>query len=168
VTTTQLHPDDPLQQPRRLQKRWTAIAALAAPLLIWALWPAKPASLPPAPAAPIATDHASSATRPPLRLAAFDAPIWTLDPPPPTPATPPPPLRLQLVGIIRDEGGAKGAKGTLKAVIYDPDTDELVVVAEGAKIGPRSITRIDAAGVTLTDAAGAGNRRLLLDPQAPQ
>ena len=67
-------------------------------------------------------------------------------------------------------GGASGSGGTgassvLKAVIYDPDADELVVVAEGAMVGPRKVTRIDATGVTLTDAAGA--RRLLMEQGVP-
>ncbi|MDP1662703.1 MAG: hypothetical protein Q8L55_12385, partial [Phycisphaerales bacterium] len=101
--------------------------------------------------------------RSPLQLAAFDAPIWTLDPPPATPDTPPAPLRLQLVGMVRD--GGNGAAGVLKAVIYDPDTDELVVVAEGASVGLRTVMRIDATGVTLSDASGT--RRLLMERGVP-
>lgn len=158
------HYDDPLVYPRRLATRWAWAAGAAVPLLVWALWPIGARTLPPD-TVPVPADRTGPATaqRPALQLAAFDAPIWTLDPPPPTPVTPPPPLRLQLVGMVRD--GGTGAGGVLKAVIYDPDTDELVVVAEGAKVGPRTVTRIDATGVTLTDATGT--RRLQMEQGVP-
>ncbi|HZW07342.1 MAG TPA: hypothetical protein VFF65_09475 [Phycisphaerales bacterium] len=149
--------DDPLVHPHRLMRRWRMGALLAVPMLVWAVWPYRTPELPVVEPTAVQTAANSAAQRPPLRLAAFDAAIWTLDPPPPTPTAPPPPLRLQLVGLLR-EGG------TTKAVIYDPDTDELTVVAEGAKIGARTVTRVDATGVTLAEVGGgAGVRRLLME-----
>ena len=58
----------------------------------------------------------------------------------------------------------RSSKGELTPSLT-ADTDELVVVAEGAKVGPRTVTRIDATGVTLTDAAGT--RRLLMEQGVP-
>ncbi len=156
------HHEDPLTRPRRIAQRWAWAAAGALPLLVWALWPIGERTLPSNPVpAPVARSDAAERLR--LPIAAFDAPLWTLDPPPPVPATPPPPLRLQLVGMVRD--GAAGTGGVLKAVIYDPDADELVVVGEGARVGPRTVTRIDTTGVSLTDAAGT--RRLLMEQGVP-
>ncbi|MDP1661044.1 MAG: hypothetical protein Q8L55_03935 [Phycisphaerales bacterium] len=156
------HQEDPLIHARRCAQRWVWVAAAALPLLVWALWPIGERDLPSGPApAPVA--RAGASQRLPLQIAAFDAPIWTLDPPLPAPSTPPPPLRLQLVGMVRDSGAGTG--GVLKAVIYDPDADGLVVVAEGARVGPRTVTRIDATGVTLTDATGT--RRLLMEQGIP-
>lgn len=129
------------------------------PLTVWAVWSVAPNGTAPSAKNTSPVQNVSPARqRPPLQVAAFDAPIWTLDPPPVVPPGPPPPLRLQLVGMVR-EGGASGA---LRAVIYNQETDELVVVAEGARVGARGVARIDAEGVTLSD-----GRRLLMEGGAP-
>jgi hypothetical protein len=153
---------DPLAGPRLAARRWMIAGACSLPLLVWAAW--LPGLREPVSSAGGPTpESAGSASplRPPIRVAVFDAPLWTLDPPPDVPPAPPAPLRLQLVGLVRD-GGASGKAGTLKAVIYNQETDELLVVAEGARVGVRDVTRIDAAGVTLSD-----GRRLLMEGGQP-
>ena len=65
----------------------------------------------------------------------------------------------------RGAGGAGGGRESLKAVIYDPDKDELIVVSQGTKLGSRTITAIDPRGVTLSDASGL--RRLLMEEGVP-
>ncbi|MFN0131458.1 MAG: hypothetical protein ACKVW3_02835 [Phycisphaerales bacterium] len=112
----------------------------------------------------------------PPRIASFDvdafrAPIWVADPPPPIPlpaaplAPPPPPLRLQLLAIIREPGpeastiantteASAAAPWTYRATLYDPDTDRLYVVAAGDVVGTRTVERVGADEVRLSDAAG--------------
>ena len=70
---------------------------------------------------------------------------------------PPAPLRLQLVGIVGDASG-----GALRAVLYNQETDELVVVEAGEKVGVRTVVKVEAAGVTLSD-----GRRLLMEGGNP-
>lgn len=88
-----------------------------------------------------------------LDTAAFRAPIWVAEPPPPPPPAPiatpppPPPLRLQLLAIIRESDA-------YKAAIYDPDTDRILVVAAGEKLGTRTVERVDKATLMLRDQAG--------------
>jgi hypothetical protein len=95
-----------------------------------------------------AKKHAAS-----LDLAAFRAPIWVAEvPPPPPPAPvpappPPPPIKLQLLAIIREAD-------VYKAAVYDPDSDRTLVVAAGEKVGTRTVEQVDAAKLTLRDAAG--------------
>jgi hypothetical protein len=42
----------------------------------------------------------------------------------------PPPLRLQLIGITRD-APKDGTTAVLRAALYDPDSDRLLLVAAG-------------------------------------
>lgn len=90
----------------------------------------------------------------PLNLAAFRAPIWVAEAPPPAPvaaaapAPPPPPLKIQLLAIVKE-----GA--VYKAAVYDPDTDRIVVVAEGEKVGARLVERVEESRLTLRDQVGA-------------
>ncbi len=96
---------------------------------------------------------------PRLDLTAFRTPLWVADAAPPTapvqaaPTPPPPPLKLQLLAIIH-EGDA------YKAALYDPDSDRLLIVAAGERIGTRSVESIDKAKLTLND--GAARRVLAL------
>ncbi|MCH8342415.1 MAG: hypothetical protein IH983_00320 [Planctomycetes bacterium] len=62
-------------------------------------------------------------------------------------------IRLQLIGIIND-GGA------LKAALYDPDTDRLLIVRSGDRIRRHTVTAISAEGVELSD--GRSTTRLTL------
>ena len=88
-----------------------------------------------------------------LDLAAFRTPIWIAEPPPPAPVAaappppPPPPLKLQLLAIIREDN-------THKAAVYDPDTDRLLVVSAGEKLGLRTVEQVDATSLTLRDDTG--------------
>jgi hypothetical protein len=59
-----------------------------------------------------------------------------------------PPLKLQLLAILKDNG-------VFKAAVYDPDTDKILVVAAGEKIGSRTVDRVVASGATIRDALGA-------------
>lgn len=108
--------------------------------------------------APPRVDLSAPASAAPARLAALDldafrAPIWVAEPPPPPPPAPPPPaalpppLRLQLLAIVRDAG-------TLRATLYDPDTDRLHVVAAGDTVGTRAVERVEPDAVHLRDEAG--------------
>jgi hypothetical protein len=123
---------NPLRAPREVRRRWLVAGTLLVPLSVWALWPdaARHPAVATLPAAAKPQTSQPMPVRPPLRIAAFDAPLWTLDPPPAVPPAPPTLLRLQLVGMVR-EGN------TLKAVIYNQETDELVVVAPGERVGAR-------------------------------
>jgi hypothetical protein len=85
-----------------------------------------------------------------LDTAAFRAPLWVSPPaPPPAPAPPPPPppLRLQLLAVVL-EGGA------YRAVLYDPDTDRVLVASEGQTVSGRTLERVSARGVRVRDQAG--------------
>lgn len=126
-----------------------AVAASAA----WALWPLRS---PPASASAGATERPQPPDAEPpevvaLDTSAFSAPLWIAPPPPPPkpapepPAPPPPPLRLQLVGIVVEDGGAR-------AVLYDPDTDVLHIAGSGETVGRCTVEAVTAGEVTLRDA----------------
>jgi hypothetical protein len=98
-----------------------------------------------------------------LDLAAFNAPLWIAPaPPPPTiaeaPPPPSPPLKWQLLAIVREDSG-------YKALIYDPDTDRLLVLREGDDSGPQRIDRITA--TTMEVRGGDGMRTIALRDAAP-
>ncbi len=85
----------------------------------------------------------------PLDPSAFSAKLW--NPPPEVSeevtvqrTVPRKPLRLQLVGII-DDGQA------LRAAVYDPDTDRLLILASGERVHQHTITSITADAVMLAD-----------------
>jgi hypothetical protein len=99
-----------------------------------------------------------------LDVAAFRAPLWVAPPAPvapPPPAAPPPPLKLQLLAVVH-EGEV------FKAMLYDPDSDKILVVAEGEALGTgeagggSKVERVTAAGVQIRD--GTGLRTLALRP----
>lgn len=97
----------------------------------------------------------------PLDPSAFTAKLWNPPPPPPEVpeevtvqrTVPRKPLRLQLVGII-DDGQ------TLRAAVYDPDTDRLLILASGDRVHQHTITSITAGAVMLVD--GRVSHRLTL------
>jgi hypothetical protein len=130
-----------------------AIAGLAAVgSAVFAAWPMKPR---PFKAPAIERADAPKRTVAALDLAAFRAPIWVAEPPPPPPPAPPapapapPPLKIQLLAIIRDSDS-----GVYAAAVYDPDTDRVLVVAAGERLGVRTVEQVDRSSLTLRDAAG--------------
>lgn len=123
----------------------------------FAAWPVRPrpTSVPVVPQLE-PEPHMSAA----LDLAAFRVPIWVAEappPPPPAPAPaplPPPTLKLQLLAIMRDRENGR------TAAVYDPDSDRVVVVAAGQKLGRRSVEEVLDTSLTLRDETGT--RKLVL------
>jgi hypothetical protein len=119
--------------------------------MAWALMPTHPA-VSEAPRLEMANAAADSPPPAPLDVKAFETPVWTIaaapqpaaPPPPPPPA--PPPLKLQLIGIIREAE-------VYKAVIYDPDTNKLFVVASGEAAAGHTVERVVADSITIKDGA---------------
>ncbi len=99
--------------------------------------------------------ESQSTTRAALDLAAFNAPLWVTPPPPPTviaapappPPPPPPPLRWQLLAIVREGSG-------YRALVYDPETDKVLSLAEGDESGPRRVARVAPASMDVQDPSG--------------
>lgn len=127
------------------------VLGAAAACAAWALWPLRP---PPELTQGVAVEESQAERAAPgsetvaLDTTAFAAPLWIAPPPPPpkpappAPPPPPPPLRLQLVGIVVEEGGPR-------AVLYDPDTDVLHIVASGEAVGSCVVESVSKAEVTL-------------------
>lgn len=120
----------------------------------WALLPLDPAQVEtPEIEATEAVNHA--ANRAALDLAAFNAPLWVTAAPPPTviaapappPPPPPPPLRWQLLAIVREGSG-------YRALVYDPETDKVLSLAEGDEAGSRRIARVASASMDVQDPSG--------------
>ena len=61
--------------------------------------------------------------------------------------------RFQLIGIINDGG-------PLKAALYDPDTDRLLIVTSGDRIKQHTVTAISAEMIEMSD--GRSTTRLTL------
>lgn len=141
-----------------MRAAWLAIpAGLAA---AWAFWPMRSPGLSSTDAVRSSeVGHDAGATS--LDLGAFRSPLWITPPPPPPPPAPPPvppPVRLQLLAVIHEEG-------VYKAVLYDPDADRVVVVAQGETLGTRTVERVTEAGVQIRD--GSGLRTLALRQPQP-
>jgi hypothetical protein len=88
---------------------------------------------------------------------AFNVALWT---PPPVqdvivsaPPPPPPPLKLQLLGITRGAGstGDSPTASPLRACLYDPDTDRVLIVAQGDTLGSFTVRELTAEGVEFVD-----------------
>lgn len=131
------------------------IAAAILASATFAVWPRTPRKI----VVPTLERHASREAKPAsaLDLAAFRIPIWVAEAPPPapppTPVVPPlPPLKLQLLAII----GEKQTDGMTRysAAVYDPDSDRVLVVAAGEKVGPRTVEHVNQDTLTLRDDAG--------------
>ncbi|HRQ73812.1 MAG TPA: hypothetical protein PLU35_12360 [Phycisphaerales bacterium] len=142
----------------RAALRALLFGAPPAALALWAFAPLASPPLPRPPSVPAAGRHAGAL--PALDLAAFHAPLWVTPPAPPPPEPPPaplPPLRLQLLAVLHERGG-------LAAVLYDPDADRLLIVAEGQELAQgRTVERVTASDVRIRDAAGT--RTLALEPR---
>jgi hypothetical protein len=123
----------------------------------------KPAVIEP----PNATD--TEAKDAPVALAALDrdafrAPLWVAPPaPPPMAAAPPPlpPLKLQLLAVVHE--GGEG--GTYKAMLYDPDSDKILLAGNGDTVVGKKVEKVTAAGVQIRD--GTGLRTLALRTDQP-
>ncbi|MBX3378387.1 MAG: hypothetical protein KF678_15440 [Phycisphaeraceae bacterium] len=132
--------------------RTVLFASGCAAAAAFALWPVQARHVTVSP-----IDHAEPARRTlaALDLTAFRAPIWVAElsppaPPAPSPAPPPPPPnKIQLLAIIRDSDSGK-----YRAAVYDPDTDRVLVVAAGERLGIRTVEQVDRSSLTLRDAAG--------------
>ena len=178
----------PLGTHRRSLRRVSACAATATLLAAaWALWPLGSVADPLPPAPEFAVAAATSPRPEALNLAAFSTPTWDappLPPPPPQPPKtasaappppPPPPLKLQLLGIVRDDTLDAAGAPVYIAAIYDEAADRLLMLRAGDRLGaagfapagaPGVITRVTADAVELRDASGP--RRLALrQPIAP-
>lgn len=118
---------------------------------VWAFWPLGAGEIeePTIAASPV---EAPARTVASLDTAAFRAPLWVAPPAPPAPpvaAAPPPPLRVQLLAVVHEEG-------VYKAVLYDPDSDRLLVLREGETLGAggRSIQSVTVSAVQIRDQSG--------------
>lgn len=127
---------------------------------IWAFWPmgAVPSKESPSGDAPTSTPRE---IRLALDTTPFSAPLWMAPPPPPLPPTPPPkaeplpPLKLQLLAIM-------GAGEELKAILYDPDADKVLIRKAGESAAGATIKQVTAHEIELVDRAGS--RTLALKP----
>jgi len=136
----------------------TAVAiALVTLLTWWAFMPLPEVTIDtPRESPPNLPRSAPEPTRLALDLAAFHAPLWIAPPSPPAPTPvpkpepPPPPLKLQILAIVRESGGADDHGGN-RALLYDPDTDKPIWVRPGQTIGRRTVERITAEAVELRD-----------------
>lgn len=147
--------------------RWSGRVGVGAWALtaVWAFWPV---SLPvpiDTEATPAAAQSGPSLQSPLLLdLAAFDAPVWVLPPAPEAPVVaapppPPPPFKLQLLGVsveVTPNGPV------YRAVLYDPDSDAIRVVAAGESVAGRQVTSVTSCEVSLL--LGNSHAKLALRP----
>jgi hypothetical protein len=141
-----------LAQSRRRTKYVAAACSMAVMgALVWALVPTHPPIIE-TPSLEVANAAADLPPPAPLDVKAFETPVWTIaaapQPPAPSPPPPPapPPLKLQLIGIIKEAE-------VYKAVIYDPDTNKLFVVASGETAAGHTVDRVIADSITIKDGA---------------
>jgi len=158
--------NDPLSLLQRRRRRvLIAGAAVALVATFWVVWPliapqyddvyaagvpsAGAARENPGPRARSATDPRPPAT---LDAEAFQVALWT---PPPLknavvavpPPPPPPPFKLQLLGIAGDGT----ADSPLRACLYDPETDRVLLVAQGDTVKPFLIRRLTRENIEFVD-----------------
>ena len=139
----------------RSKRRTRRVALLCGVIVLtgagWALLPGGPGPIE-APSLEFAGAQVDRPIVAPLDFKAFQTPVWTIAaaPQPPTPAAPPPPppppLKLQLIGIIKEDQA-------YKAVLYDPDTNKLFVVASGEDAAGHAVDHVAADSVALRDGA---------------
>lgn len=106
---------------------------------------------------------------PPLDKEAFAVQLW--NPPPEqrvaaaeTRSRPPrdvKPFRLQLIGIIHEDG-------TRRAAVYDPDDDRLGIVGEGDEFASRLVTTVTLQSVTFTDGERTHTLELIQPPRGTE
>lgn len=152
--------DDPgARQGRRIIGHVLTLVCIAA-CGVWAFMPLGPAQVEVPQISPAAA-AAGQPTPAALDLAAFNAPLWVApaapSPPPPAvaEAPPPPPLKWQLLAIVREDMG-------YRALVYDPDSDRLLVLREGDETGPRRVERVTATTLDVRNEGGVSVRSLAL------
>ena len=138
---------------RSIARLRVAGGALAVVAGVWALWPQETPTLQLA-----KVENASGAAHQPpspaVRSDFLALKLWTPPPPPVEthkPAAPAPrlPLKLQLVGITRESG-----EGTLRAALYDPETDKLLIVTSGERAGVFTVASLTKDEIGLMDEQG--------------
>jgi len=143
--------------------RVTWLAGMAG-VAVCALWAFGPLQAPAAPGVtllrPMSDPVGIEAIVKSIDQTAFAARLWNA---PPTPdrggpvaddrSKRQPPLRLELIGITRDND-------RLYAVLYDPESDRLLTVGDGDQIRDHTVTAISESEVELSD--GRSTRRLAL------
>lgn len=161
-------PRDPV---RLVRLRVTASRLIAFPTMAicaaWAGWPLKDPGPMPALADPDPVTRSEPTSVASLDISAFDAILWvvpavpvaTVVEPPKPPSEPVTALRL--VGIIHEQ--VDGVE-RLRAAIYDPRSDRILVVADGDQIGSHTVQEVTAFTVELR--SGRSTSRLLLDDRA--
>lgn len=132
-----------------------SVLASAACLFGCGLWAFLPldTGLPSQPSPPRSKPTEVQAGPVPFNAAAFHTPIWitpakvevTADASPPPP--PAPPVRFQLLAVIRGERDCK-------AVLYDPDSDRLIVLGQNQSSRGLTATRLTPTSVDLSDGTG--------------
>lgn len=166
---------DPILDLQRSTRRIAATGAVSAiAAAVWAFWPIAREPLTLASANESITPSKDAAT-PKLAFnpAAFEAQLWTPPPQPPPKVVVqkpvPPPLKLQLIGISRDNG--PDGTPVLRGVLYDPDSDRLLIVASGEKVelagrSPIVVAKLTPDTIELQD--GENTRRLTLNDERRQ
>lgn len=144
------NPGDPLQRSqRRTRRTQLAMGAGVIAASVWALLPARSGEWTPPVLEPAAQVPEQSMAR--MDRGAYDVVLWTPPSEKPVqvavaPPPPPPPLKLQLIGIHAEQQ-ADGSE-LVRATLYDPQTDQLIIVNNGDKVGRytvRSMTRTEIA-----------------------
>lgn len=157
------HPGVPPGVPISPRAWWLAVT-LVAGAAAWAFGPlgtTSPSSEP----VTIPSNPSAEPTRVALDTAPFSAPLWMappplpVPPPQPEPLPPPPPLRLQLLAIM-------GSGDDLRAVLYDPDSDKVLIRKAGESAAGATVQRVDSNEIELVDTAGS--RTLALRPGGRQ
>lgn len=150
---------DPIAQLRRSLRRQTpAGLAVLVGVAVWTFWPQPPVV--PRRLALSAPASLQRPERPALDEASFDVTLWTAPrkPQPEMAAQAPrdPAPRLELIGIVRDEG-------ILRAAIYDPATDQLHVVRDGDVIDRCTVT-VAEESVEITSGSSRWTLRIREEP----
>ena len=161
--TPQYDPVERLHAMRRRVVRIGLICCLVA--LAWAFWPHRGDG---------AIEKVTSRTSEDAIAAAsavrnidpnvFDVALWT---PPPAPvakdvvavAPPPPPIKFQLLGI----SGEGTNDSPLRAALYDPDTDRVILIGQGEKLSSFTVQILTNEAIELVDGTRV-ERLSLRDP----
>lgn len=166
---------DPILDLQRSTRRIATVGVVVSTAAaVWAFWPfaREPRTLA-STAESIAPSRDISTSKLAFDPGAFEAQLWTPPPQPPPkvvvqqPA--PPALKLQLIGISRDNG--HDGTTVLRGVLYDPDSDRLLIVASGEKVelagrSPIVVSKLTPDAIELQD--GENTRRLTLNDDRKQ